>query len=155
MGSIHTTQKKLFWVRSFYCFVGVGLVILCSWILMETFNLMAMDFIINYKLSCIIIAPLIEEYAKRIFLKKGYPYLFTFIFGFIEFFLYLYSYMIKFHDITFYFMFRRLLCVGMHYLYMLIQKKSSEEGYDLTGYFLGSFAHAIQNFLAVAQSIGV
>ena len=143
-------NKKIFWSNVGYSFATVGWVIILSWICLKISECWLNNIIWTYNFNCIFLAPLIEEYSKRICFKKGFPYLYTYIFGFSEFFLYIFSYMIQSHDITLYFAFRRLVCVGMHYIYTLAQVQSSKEGYDGAGYFLAVIIHSMQNFLALA-----
>lgn len=144
-------KKAQFWKETSVSFLMVGIVISICWLIYEVLSFI-FNPLLNFKINCIIVAPFVEEYAKRISIKKKFPFLYNFIFSFGEFFLYLF---LNIPMWSLFFISQRLLCVGMHYLFLMIQKEGHESGYDIEGFGLAVGCHTMQNFLAIARTIGI
>jgi len=146
-----TNKKIIFWKNTSFSFTMVGIVIFISWLMFELLSFFVSP-LMNFKINCILVAPLIEEYSKRISIKKGCPWLYTYIFAFGEFFLYI---LFNLPAASIYFVSQRLLCVFMHFMFTAIQKEGHDSGYDKQGFGLALSCHALQNFLAIARTIGI
>lgn len=111
-------------------------------------------------LGAIICAPLVEEYAKRLAILGGFPYMFTTIFGLQEMIGAIRNLTEKGYSIT-KSIFMRLVGLLTHYATTMLQKHYYEKSiayktkkYDVYdedkskyGYFIGIFIHALFNIL--------
>jgi len=109
--------------------------------------------------SVVVLAPILEEYAKRYALLGNYPFIYTGIFSGIEAIMYI-TMMVSNGIPLASSLIIRAAALTMHFSTTLIQKhfhdkaiSSGEEGLSLTGYYLGVAAHSMWNLLALIPHI--
>jgi hypothetical protein len=107
-------------------------------------------------LAPLVIAPIIEEYAKRVAIAEDYPWVYTGIFAGFELLLYVIPVIMSgaaFGP----FLILRVMSLVMHFSTTLIQKYFKEKGeeeryknnYGAIGYFLAVGVHMMWNLMAV------
>lgn len=140
-------------------------IIICVVYINSIFAIIAIGFFgqqIGSILTCVICAPLIEEYAKRMSVTSNFPYIYTTIFATTELMQYT-SGMISmgFNPVKSFIL--RLLSLMMHYSTTYVQnyyhkksiisqdnnKTEYEKDESLKGYFMGVAIHSTWNVLTV------
>jgi hypothetical protein len=105
--------------------------------------------------GAVVIAPFIEEYAKRFALIKGHPFIYTGIFGGIEALLYIIAITSSGGTLATA-LSLRAAALAMHFSTTFIQKlyhdkgkEDNDESKSLTGYYVAVGVHSLWNFLTV------
>lgn len=101
---------------------------------------------INILITSVIIAPLAEEYGKRISIINKYPWLYTFIFSMCEFVSYVHMYS-ECQGIVFV----RSIVVMFHFTTTFIQKELYSSGKPTKGYWISVVVHATHNLVAALK----
>lgn len=125
--------------------------------LINTFTVMLFPPPIGYIIVCGLIAPIIEEYAKRIAIKEKMPWLYVSIFSGIELVVWVVQLvLIGMNPIQVILI--RILPVMMHFYTTLIQKKwhdrserKKDPHYSKVGFFIAVLIHMLWNFTSITR----
>lgn len=108
-----------------------------------------------YAFGAIVLAPFIEEYAKRFALLKGHPFIYTGIFAGIEALLYIVAITAAGGTLATAITVRAV-AITMHFSTTYIQKlyhdksiQTNNKSKSLTGYYVAIGVHSLWNFLAI------
>jgi hypothetical protein len=142
-------------VKSVLIFVAIFLL---QVVIMTAIGSLAVSPLTTMFIMCTVIAPITEEYGKRIAVESDYPFIYTGIFAGIEFLLYVIQ-GVQMGIALPIVVLQRLAAVMMHFATTLIQKKHHDDSVvmgeeeHIKGYYVAVGVHALWNLVAFVIAI--